>query len=58
MTDVREQYTRALSDPSERRFLVLYLEELVPNIKYLREIGRLPEELGNFEPEKEFVLKE
>ncbi len=57
INDVREQHKRTLEDPSEARFLKIYLDDwLIPDIAYLRHVERLPEELKDFNPAEEFKI--
>ena len=59
IADIREQHQRTLADPSEKRFLKTFLEDwLIPDMAYLRHVGRLPEDLQDFDPEKEFAIPE
>ena len=59
ISDVREQHERTLKDPSEKRFLKMFLEDwLIPDIAYLRHVNRLPEEFKDFDPTKEFAIPE
>lgn len=56
---LREQYESALSGNELGRNLVrIGLRMLPSDIEYLRRINRLPEELADFDPEKEFKLPE
>lgn len=52
------QHQRALSgDPREVKLLEVQLNGFfAPNIAYLKEIGRIPEELRDFDPETAFAL--
>jgi len=57
VNDVREQYGPAIiGGELERKILKIALNYLVPNIEYLRKIKRLPAELKDFDPKKEFSL--
>ena len=55
IADVREQYQRTLKNSTELRFLKLFLEQLIPDMAYVKHVGRLPQ-LLNFDPEKEFRI--
>lgn len=57
ISDVREQHQRTLADSSEKRFLDMFMNNnLIPDIEYLRHVGRLPKELESFDPVKEFHI--
>lgn len=57
IADVRDQHKRTLEDPSEARFLKTFLNDwLIPDIEYLRHVGRLPDELKDFNPAEEFKI--
>jgi hypothetical protein len=55
---VEESHRGALTgNPLEIKLLKVLLEGmLIPNIEYLREIGRLPQELEGLDPQTKFAL--
>jgi len=58
VADVREQYELAKTgDKIALHTLRITMGMLLPNLEYLRRVGRLPEELSGFDPEKEFALQ-
>ena len=61
--DARERYKLGPNydsqyNPRGKEIMKLQVTLLKENIKYLREINRLPTELMDFDPEKEFPLSE
>jgi hypothetical protein len=58
VSGVEETHEGALKgDPMETKILRLLLRGfLVPNIEYLRRIGRLPKELKGLNPKKKFAI--
>jgi len=55
---VMTQYRRALTgNPQEMQIFKVQLDGfLAPNLAYLKEIGRIPDELKDFDPATEFAL--